>query len=199
MEIEHTLKWIAVIVALSGWMKVYLDHIGNRPKMAGRILCVLKGHIENNGKVYTNLLLYPYITNTRKNEVHILDYELFYKENWHSSWKPVPRAYGFEKINNFYSTSSEGEQINLSNLKEKLIYTKGGIVKHGMALHGWIPFMGPPDLHALDEYKHKLVCIDAFGRRHSIVQGRDKGVSIYLVMELADMSLPKHMIDNLRN
>ncbi|MBA1187938.1 hypothetical protein G7Z99_02650 [Pseudomonas entomophila] len=193
MDAESMLKAIGIMVALSGWFKVYLDHLANRPKLYGKILCVMKGTTEIKQKEYTSFMLYPYITNLRKNEAYILDYELSYKASRFSKWKRLDRGYGLDKVNNFRMFTSQGEPIVLNRFGEKLIYKNGAIVKHGTALHGWIPFFGVQDLYELDEYKFKLVCIDAFGRRHSIIRGKESEFNLYLVMEIADMSLPSHM------
>lgn len=193
MKSETILSGIGVIVALSGWFKVYIDHLANRPKLAGRILLVFKGNIEINGTQYTSCFLYPYIVNLRKNEAHILDYELYYKKKWYSRWTRVKRGYGFAKTENLKFSSNQGEPITINRFRENLIFNKGGIAKHGIPLHGWIPFLGEKNLYQINEYKHKLVCIDAFGRRHSIIQSRDRQVSLYLVMEIAEISLPQHM------
>lgn len=194
MEAETTLKWIGAILALSGWTKVYLDHIGTRPKFVGRILGILKGQLTYEGTTYTSLLLYPYITNARKNEVHILEYKLFYKERWYSTWKSAARAYGLENVK-INSTSIGGDSISLGNLKEQLIYAKGGIVKHGVPLHGWAPFLGPTNLYTINGHKYKLILTDAFGKKHSIVLAKNKGMDPQILMELSTTSLPAHMFD----
>ncbi|WP_445673382.1 hypothetical protein ACUDA6_27020 [Pseudomonas ceruminis] len=195
MEVDTTIKLAGVVLALSGWTKVYLDHIGNRPKFVGRILGVLKGQLHYKGQTYTSLLLYPYITNARKNEVHILEYELFYKEKWYSSWKRAARAYGLENHVDISSTSIGGEKLSFGKLKEKLIYSEGGIVKHGVPLHGWIPFLGPSDFYTINAHKYKLILTDAFGKKHSLALVKNKGVSPHILMELSTMPLPEHMFD----
>ena len=195
MDFENVLKWVAVATALSGWFKVFLDHLGNKPKLAGRILCVMKGRFkaENFGE-HTSYMVYPYLVNKRKNTVHVLDYEFYVKLKRFGKWQQILRVYGMEALPNCKFTSNSDSLIAIENLGNTLIYRKKEPVQHGVPLHGWIPFFGDMSLFDLNSYRYKLICIDAYGNRHSIVSKGKEGINPYLLMEVAEIKLPSDML-----
>lgn len=196
MDAEAILKWVAIAVGFSGWFKVVVDWLANKPKLSGNVLCVMRGVSELNGKKYTTFFLYPYILNSRKNSVHILDYELYIKPTWRSKWSRVDRAYGMEALPSISFTAQDGGKIELGDLKETLIYKKVNPAQHGEPLHGWIPFLADPSYYERKLFRSKLVCIDAYGGRHAIAVKPQREFSIFRLMELAGLKLPASMYQN---
>jgi len=192
---DGIIKVLTLLLASSGWIKVWYDHLGNKPKLSGSILCVIEGEYNFGGVDYISFMMYPYILNLRKNSVLVLDYELYVKTSVFSRWERALRSYGVEKIPNLsFSTKNDGENISFNNLAENMIYNKGLPVEQGKPVHGWLHFLIDIKYREKKIYKYKLVCVDAYGKKHSIITPADKGFNPYLLMEVAKMTLPASML-----
>lgn len=191
MDSEGLVKTFAIAVALSGWFKVLYDHMMAKPKISGRILCVMKGQLNLDGyPPMTSFLLYPYLLNSSKSSVHILDYELFasYKK---IGWKKMHRLYSAERLMMDFSSQGGGE-IKISNFAENILSKKNLPAQYGIPLHGWAPFVGNASFYGEEALVYKLVCIDAYGKKHVIKQKND-GSNLMLLTELTGIKLPPEM------
>jgi len=195
MNFEQIFKWLAIIAALSGWFKVLVDHLSNKPKLSGRILTVMKGTVDlPNGETHTSYMVYPYILNKRKNSVHVLDYEFFVKLSRYGRWQKLNRVYGMENQKNLGFKAKGGEDIGFKDPEKTFIYKKNEPVQHGVPLHGWVPFFGPKENFQINSYRYKIVCIDAYGGRHKIVSREKNPPNPFLLMEIAGIVLPVEML-----
>ena len=195
---EYLYPTVTVIVALSGWGKVLYDYLQTEPKIKGQVFQVMRGfmdHPDIHGQKMTAFTTYLYLINQRRNAIHILDYELAIEVK--SKWLRLKRVYGIHRLKNLDFKDSTGQDIKIDKFPDKLIYRKGSPVEYGTPLHGWIVFVGDPELWSVDISRYKLTCIDAFRGRHEIVTNKEELANIYLLADLADFQIPKSaIIDN---
>ena len=194
MDTDNWMKFAAVCVALSGWFKVLYDHYIAKPKIGGQILGVMTGVIEVPDRPpMTSFMVYPYLVNSSKSGVHILDYELYTQCNG-EGWVRHKRVYGGFPVAKF--TSSNGGDIVIENLEGNTIFKKAGLAQYGVPLHGWAPFVGDIDFYSKSVEKYKLVCIDAYGSRHEILYGGKSEHNLLLLLELGELKLPSDMYES---
>jgi hypothetical protein len=177
-------------IALSGWGKVVYDHVTSRPKIRGRIFQMMKAqmaHPQEREKVLSAFIAYLYLVNKRRNTIHILDYELEAKIN--RKWVKLSRLYGLHNVRNSFGAITGGN-IQIRNFEDNLIYRKNKPVEYGQPLHGWICFVGPDTLYTSEVAAFQLTCIDTFQKKHRIVTKPSEFGSIYLLQDIADISVP---------
>src|SRR5258708_10682439 len=162
---------IGLVIGLSGWGKVLYDYITSTPRIRGQVFQVMRGTMEHERQRLTMFTTYLYLVNTRKNAVHLLDYELEVRTN--GKWEQLKRVYGIHKIPNI-SFSARGGEIKIDKFADNLIYRKSKAIEFGSPLHGWIVFAGPEQFHGVDITSFRLTCIDAFYPRHKIVTEQKK-------------------------
>ena len=168
MDNDGWIKLLAAGMALSGWFKVAYDHYVSRPRIGGRILSVMTGVFSADGyPKMTSFYVYPYLLNSSKSGVHILDYELYVKCKG-EGWVRPKRIYGSFSPPKFTSPD-------------------------GGPLHGWAPFLGDVEIYSKEVEKYKFVCVDAYGRKHEILYDGKRDGNVYQLMELGKVSLPNNM------
>ncbi len=194
---EITITIIALLIALSGWGKVLYDYITSKPKIRGRVFQVMRGqmnHPQRSEEQLATFLTYLYLLNTRKNSIHILDYGLEVKIK--NNWIRLDRVYGIHNIPNMSFLDPSGQEIKIKNFSENLIYKKSVPVEYGKPLHGWILFVGDASLYTEDISEYRLTCIDAYKKHHVIKTKPKEFENIYLLQDLADISIPKEAVIN---
>lgn len=192
MVAEDYVKIASVVFAFSGWFKVYYDHQASKPKIVGRVLSVLTGTIRLKGnEQHTIFLMYPYLLNSRKNSVHILDYEACVKVKGVKGWTKLERVYGMERNKDWSFASDTNGTIKINELHESFIFTKAEPVQQGIPLHGWCPFVSKSIAASNVITDFMLVCIDANSRRHVVKTKSDGFVGPYLLAQIASIDLPE--------
>lgn len=188
---EKVLAGLTLLVAFSGWFKVLYDYWIAKPKIKGRLLYVNHGPftVPNSDARYS-FILYPYLVNSGKNAVHILDYEL--SINFEVvGWKRMSRVYG--KFNGLTVTIPEqGGPHHLVIKDEHLIYQKNEMLQSGAPVHGWAPFVCNSDLAGRKVIEYKFVCVDAYGKRHVLRFKKGAYFNPLLLQEMADIRLSRH-------
>jgi len=195
VEVNTVVLTISILVAFSGWAKFLYDISTSRPKINGQIFNVLFGEIddpENKQVKLTIFLVYLYLTNKRRNNVHILDYEL--EVDLGSGFEKLERVYGVQNVQNWILLSGM-QQIKIPDFTRKLIYSENKPVEYGSPLHGFVLFASrkPQQLYieSVDNghiHKYKITIIDAFQKKHVIVCSTDKFPNIYLLQDLAGIT-----------
>jgi len=188
IKLQIILWIITSLIALSGWGTLLYQHIENSPKIEGSILFVLKGQLSEPEEM-TVFLIYPYLTNMRKGEVHILDYEL--EVDFGNGFEKLNRFYGVDNVENWFFFDSQNREITIPNLKDQLIYKKDTLAKFGTPLHGFILFGGEPSLLNKEVKEYRLTCIDAFGKKHVIISRPQDIKGLYWVMDETGMKIGK--------
>ena len=175
-------------VGLAGWVKLAYDHVTARPKLRGSILAVMTGTFEHQGQAKAGLIPYLYLTNLRRNQVHVLDYEMEVKTR--TGWQRLERVYGVtpQFSPSFRGTSGPGFAI--PNFADKVIWRDHTPVQYGLPHHGFLLFAGPPGLHGEKHLKYRITCVDAFGRRHAVTTRPKDMRPPYLLTDLSGVMLP---------
>jgi hypothetical protein len=180
-------------VSVSGWTTFGYQIITSKPKINGQIFNVIIGQIDNldnSGEKLTSFLVYLYLTNERKNSVHILDYEL--EVDTGSGFEKLLRVYGVQNTPN-WSFSSETNQIEIPDFNKKLIYAENKPVEYGAPLCGFVVFASknPQNsyIDSLGTNKYRVTIIDAFQEKHVIIASADKFPNLFLLQDLAGIKL----------
>jgi hypothetical protein len=86
-------------------------------------------------------------------------------------------------------TDRNGQAITVNNFSGNLIYKKATAVEYGKPLHGWIMFSTTKDLYTQEINRYKLVCIDAYKKRHTFETSTTDLENINLLLDLAEMTI----------
>lgn len=191
LTFSEVIAIVAIIVALYGWTTLLYNWITSKPKIKGKIFNVITGDLKNPNRpsqTLTAFNVYLYLTNTRKNTVHILDYEL--EVDIGNGYKKMGRFYGAHRIPR-WSFISASLKIDIPDFPQKLITAQAEPVKYGIPLHGFVLFVsGEPKNQFLENVKKfRVTCVDAFGNRHKIVSCPKQFPNIYLLQDLAGITL----------
>lgn len=187
--------WIQIsglALALSGWGKVLFDLWVANPRVKGRIFNIMRGQMPEPGvagQTLTSFVAYLYLVNTRKNSIHLLDFELEAKLN--GRWQNLQRVYGIHNVENLTFSAPDGAPITVENFSENLIYRKNQAAEFGKPLHGWIVFAGPANLHTSEIQAYRLTCADAYGKKHVFTNTPKDFANLYLLQDMAGISIPE--------
>jgi hypothetical protein len=142
----------------------------------------------NPAKNLTTFNVYLYLTNRRKNTVHILDYEL--EIDVGTGYEKMERVWGANTIPNWTFTSKT-HTMEITNYPEKLITAQAKPIEHGIPLHGFVLFATEKPQHLfLDQVKrYRITCIDAYQNKHILTSRPDQLQNINLLQELAGIKL----------
>jgi hypothetical protein len=186
------LQLLGLLLALSGWAKVIFDYVTGRPRIRGRIFTVMRGQMPNPARpseMLTAFTTYLYLLNTRRNSVHMLDYEM--EAQIGGKWHRLQRVYGIHNIKNLSFLAPDGTEIKISNFADNLIYRRNIAVEYGKPLHGWIVFAGDPTFHVVETEKYRVTCIDVYRKRHVFVTTPKDFENLYLLQDMADVDIPE--------
>ncbi len=191
-----TPSWILVLtllLALSGWGKVWFDWHSSRPRIRGRLLQMMRGGVEiesggQSAERKSMFLAYLYLVNSRKSGVHLLDYELEFKSG--RKWIRLDRAYGAHKLPITAFPMAGGGHTTIPDIAKQYITTKESSVEFGKPLHGWIFFLGPPGSESGPLAEYRVTCIDAYGTRHRFRTSMRDAPPMALLQEMIEVNVP---------
>ena len=193
MEVNTTILTISILVAFSGWAKFLYDILTNKPKISGQIVNVIIGdmaNVDNPSGALTACIVYIYLTNKRRNSVHILDYEL--EIDLGSGFEKLMRMYGVQNVKDWHFTS-ETHKIEIPDFNRKLIYAENKPVEYGSPLHGFVLFASKKPqssyISNLSTNKYKVPIIDAFQNKHKIITSANEFPNLFLLQDLAGIKL----------
>lgn len=187
---EYLTTIIGFGIAFSGWVKVLYDHVTSRPKIRGRVFQMMRAqmaHPQKQGGSLAAFIAYLYLVNKRRNTIHVLDYELEIKVG--RKWVKLARVYGIHNVRSSFDAVS-GDNIQIKNFEDNLIYRKSKPVEYGQPLHGWIVFAGSEELYKCDVLAYRLTCVDAFHNKHRIVTKPKEFENLFLLQDVADVQMP---------
>lgn len=182
---------LGILVALSGWGKVVYDHITGRPRIRARVFQVMRGQLKHPpqaGVTLASFVTYLYLVNTRRNSIHVLDYELELRVD--GQWERLDRVYGVHNIQNLEFLAPDGTEIKIQQFHNNLIYRKNIPVEYGKPLHGWIVFAGRDALYKAEVSRYRVTCIDAYRKRHAFETSVDQFENIFLLQDMAGIAIP---------
>jgi len=198
MENKTIVFIITAILALSGWSTLFYNWFTSTPKIKGKVLNVMTGEWRTPQFSKTGLFVYLYLTNARKNPVHILDYEFEFDIG--NGYERALRVYGMQN-NPQPSFSSDKIEITIPNFQEKLIYSKNNPIEYGSPMHGFALFAtDKPHSSIMGKIKKlKITCIDVFGSRHIIKSAPKEFASLYLLQDIAGINIKQKTTNNISN
>lgn len=179
---------VTALVGVSGWATLAYQHFTARPKLRSSLINVMRGLGTINDVPRTSFWAYLYLTNTRRNQVHILDYGMEVRVR--GRWVTLDRVYGVTPATSFTFQAESGRAAQVLNLADKLIWRNHTPVQFGLPHHGFLFFVGPPDLHPAPIKKYRITCIDAFQKAHRFTTPVGAMRSPYLLSEMAGVDLP---------
>jgi len=183
---------LSIIAGSAGWGILIYNWVTSKPKIRGQIYNVIIGDTslpDNPNKTLTAFLVYLYLTNARKNTVHIIDYEL--EVDTGAGYGKMLRAYGARNIESPRLESPNGP-IQIPDFSERVIWAGSKPIEYGVPLHGFALFASdtPSDQFKGRVKKYKVTCVDAFQGRHKIESKPTEFPNIYLWEELSGIKLP---------
>src|SRR4030043_2100980 len=104
---------IGAVGTISGWAAYAYTYLSDKPKVKGKILQVMKGNMQNPmqpSERLTSFILFLYLTNGRKNAIHLSNYIL-----------EIDVGNGFEQVKMLRGISD--------NLNIHFSYSKGGEIQ----------------------------------------------------------------------
>lgn len=185
------IQGLGMIVALSGWGKVLYDHITGRPRIRARVFQVMRGQFRrpaNANITLASFVTYLYLVNTRRNSIHVLDYELEVEVG--GEWERLDRVYGVHNIVNLGFLAPDGTEIQIEDFRNNLIYRKNVPVEYGKPLHGWIVFAGREALYQAQVTRYRVICVDAYRKRHVFETSSEQFENIFLLQDMAGIAIP---------
>ena len=196
-EATSWIQGLGLFLALSGWGKVAYDHITTRPKLRARVFQVMRGQWTQSSTLpitLTSFITYLYLVNTRRNSIHVLDYEMEIKVR--GTWQRLNRVYRVHGIQNLGFLAPDGTEIKIENFQSNLIYRKNLPVEYGKPLHGWIVFAGPEALYKAEVDRYRVTCVDAYRKKHTFETDPDGFENLFLLQDLADINIPESAISH---
>jgi hypothetical protein len=185
------LQVLGLLLTLSGWGKVVFDYVTGTPRVRGRVFNVMRGQMQNPAKMDKQLasfVTYLYLVNTRRNSVHLLDFEMEIEVE--GKWTRLHRMYGVHNIQSLSFLAKGGGEVKIEKFAENLIYRKNVPVEYGKPLHGWIVFAGDAALYDANTTRYRITCIDAFRKKHRFDTKPEQFENLYLLQDMAGIHIP---------
>ena len=191
MDLSEFINIISLVFGFSGWVTFIYTWITNKPNVKGRIFTVITGQMpspENPLESLTTFNIYLYLTNTRKNIIHILDYEL--EVDTGKGFEKVDRVFGANLIPNWNFTS-QTHTVIINDYPKKLITANAKPLEQGIPLHGFVLFASKKPMEMFQNHvkRYKITCIDALNNRHLVISRPKDFPNLYLVEDLAGIRL----------
>ncbi len=182
---------IAIIATISGWVAFIYQYFSDRPKVRGKILQVMRGTFKipkEPPEELTTFILFLYLTNIRKNAVHISDYIL-----------EVDTGTGFERIKmivglakqNIHFGYWKGGEVQIPDFNKGLIYKQSKPVEFGVPFYGYLPFGGDIKYYKADIRRFRITCVDVFGHKHKITTEPKNFVDLFYLQEVFGIKIPE--------
>jgi hypothetical protein len=155
---------IGAIGTISGWAAYTYQYLSDRPKIKVKLLNVMRGRFKNPknpSEDLTSFMLFIYLTNLRKNAVHIKDYILEVDDG--NGFKRMKKIYG--DLSHFDFTCADGE-IQIPNFEQGLIYKISKPVEFGVPYYGYLFFGGDPKYYDAEIKRFRITCIDVLDHKH---------------------------------
>lgn len=179
---------LSALFALSGWLTVLYTFISDRPKLNCKVFGSIQGNVTFHEKNYTSFITYLYVTNRRRNAIHILDCEMEVEID--RKFVKLDRVYGTQNVQNYTLTDTRGQIITIPDIHQKWLFTKQKPVEFGTPLHSFVMFVGDVALYQKKLTRYRVTLIDAFYRRHMFNTKKEELPNLYLLADVAGIILP---------
>jgi len=182
---------IAIVATISGWVAFVYQYFSDRPKIRGKILQVMRGTMQNPERPSENLtmfMLFLYLTNARKNAIHLSDYILeIDTENKFEKMKIV-RGLTAHPVHFMYG---QGGEVSIPDFNKGLIYKQSKAVEFGTPFYGYLVFAGDLKYYKADIRRYRITCIDVFDHKHKTTTESKKFVDLFYLQEVFGIKIPK--------
>jgi hypothetical protein len=179
---------IGVVGTISGWVAFCYQYFSEKPKIKGKLLNVMRGRMKNPENLSENLTvftLFVYLTNARKNAVHVRDYIL-----------EVDNGNGFKKmkiihgnLSGFRFDCADGE-IQIPNFEQGVIYRQSKPIEYGVPYYGYLIFGGDLKYYDSEIKRYRVTCVDVFDNKHTITTKPDKFRDLFYLQEVFKIKFP---------
>lgn len=177
-------------VALSGWVAFLYQYYSDRPKIRGKILQVMRGTTPNPqqpSERLTVFTLFLYLTNMRKNAIHISDYILEVETEMGFERMKIVYGLGGKEVHFEYGT---GGEVQIPDFTKGLIYKQSKPVEFGVPFYGYLPFVGDIKYYKADIKRYRITCVDVFGHQHKITTQPKDFVNLFYLQEVFGIKIP---------
>jgi hypothetical protein len=184
---------IAIIAAVSGWATVAYQYFSDKPKVRGKILQVMHGSMTNPMKTSEKLatfVLFLYLTNARKNAVHLRNYEL--EVDVGKGYKKMLMVRGILDSTSFTFESESGDII-IPDFNKGLIYRQSKPVEYGVPFYGYLMFAGDIEYYAQKVRRCKIILTDVFDHKHKLTTKQEEFVDIFYLQEIFNIRFPSNI------
>jgi hypothetical protein len=182
---------IATVAAISGWATVVYEYFSDKPKIKGKILQVMRGTFQNPEKPSDSLtvfVLFLYLTNARKNNLHLSDYILEIDIGGRFERMKMIRGITDQSIHFGYE---KGGEVQIPDFNKGLIYKQTKAVEFGTPFYGYLAFAGDVKYHKADIQRYRITCVDVFDHKHKITTESKKFVDLFYLQEVFGIQIPK--------
>lgn len=180
---------IAGAATISGWVAFGYQYFSERPKIKGKLLQVMRGRMknpENPTEYLTSFILFVYLTNLRKNAVHVRDYILEIDDG--DGFKRMKIVRG--NLANLHFSCPDGE-IEIPNFEQGVIHKQSKPIEFGTPYYGYLVFGGDIKYYDFKIKQFRITCIDVFDNKHVITTKPEKFVDLFYLQEVFKIKFPK--------
>ena len=182
---------VAMVATISGWVAFIYKYFSDRPKIKGKILQVMRGTFqnpENPSEKLTSFTLFLYLTNARKNAIHLSDYIL-----------EIDTGNGFERMKmirgitnqTFHFEYGQGGEVQIPDFNKRLIHRQSKPIEFGLPFYGYLMFGGDFKYFKADIRRYRITCVDVFDHKHKITTEPKKFVDLFYLQEVFGIKIPK--------
>lgn len=192
MPLESVLALVsATLATISGWVAFTYQYFSDRPKVRGKILQVMRGTFQNpeqQSEKLTSFILFLYLTNRRKNAIHLSDYIL-----------EIDTGNGFERMKIIRGLNTQhvhfaywqGGEVQIPDFNKGLIYKQSKPVEFGVPFYGYLAFGGDFKYYKADIRRYRITCVDVFDHKHKITTEPKKFVDLFYLQEIFGIKIPE--------
>jgi len=182
---------IALVAAVSGWIAFFYQYYSDKPKIRGKILQVMRGTFQNPEKPsesLTTFVLFLYLTNARKNAIHLSDYILEIDTGDRFERMKMIRGITNQTVHFGYE---QGGEVQIPDFNKGLIYKQSKAVEFGTPFYGYLAFAGDLKYHKANIRRYRITCVDVFDHKHEITTEPKKFVDLFYLQEVFGIKIPK--------
>jgi len=182
---------IATVATISGWVAFIYQYLSDRPKIKGKILQVMRGvfpNPEQPSEKLTSFVLFLYLTNARKNAIHLSDYIL--EIDTGNGFERMKIVRGITNQTVHFEYGQDGE-VQIPDFNKGLIYKQSKPIGFGVPFYGYLMFGGDFKYFKADIRRYRITCVDVFDHKHKITTESKKFVDLFYLQEVFGIKIPK--------
>lgn len=183
---------VTILLGISGWVAFFYRYYSERPRIRGKILQVMTGNMANPTQLterLTSFILFLYLTNARKNAIHLSNYIL--EVDAGNGFETVKMVRGFADSLNIHFSDRNGAEIQIPDFNKGLIYKQSKPVEYGVPFYGYLVFAGDIKYYDQKIKCFKITLVDIFDHKHKITANPEKDfVDLFYLQETFKIKIP---------